>query len=165
MRFHAVWFVPLAVASLLLSGCATTFDVGTADRSVTPRAAVDNVAAVRDRSVAWGGIIVAAKNLKEHTELEVLAYPLDNNNRPKRNGEPLGRFIAVHSGYLETADYAAGREITTVGTVTATRAGTVGEAAYVYPLLATSRVYLWPKESAYRSEPSVHFGIGVGIIK
>jgi outer membrane lipoprotein len=147
----------LAVA---LGACATGFDVGDAERGVTPRAAAENLAPLRGRVVAWGGTVVASRNLADRTELEVLAYPLDRANRPQRDAEPAGRFIAVHTGYLETADYAAGRALTAVGTVRATRAGTVGEARYLYPVLVVTRLQLWPKDPA-PSEPRVHFGIGI----
>ena len=156
--------LPLVLAGVLASsGCATTFDVGNADRVITPRQATSEMTAVRQRLVAWGGVVVSAKNLKDSTQLEVLGYPLDSNNRPKANVDPLGRFIALYQGYLETADYQEGRQVTIVGNIKETREGTVGEARYVYPVLAATRIHLWPKETQATSEPRVHFGIGIGI--
>jgi outer membrane lipoprotein len=152
-------------AALWLTACAALFDIGSADRSVTPRAAAENVDIVRERTVAWGGTIVAAKNLKDSTQFEVVGYPLDRDNRPNRDAAPIGRFLAVHPGYLETADYAPGRLVTFVGVVKETRAGTVGEAPYTYPLMAASRLHLWPHPQPKSAEPSVHFGIGIGIIR
>lgn len=150
----------------MLAACATpAFDIAGADPLVTPRQAAGNLAALRDRTVAWGGVIVAAKNLKDNTQFEVLGYPLDDQNRPKRETDPLGRFIVVHPGYLETADYAPGRLITVVGKLTETRTGTVGEAQYVYPVVGVSRMHLWPRQQEERREPSIHFGIGIGIIR
>jgi outer membrane lipoprotein len=146
-----------------LGGCATPFDVGTADRKTTPQQATADIDAVRGRTVAWGGVIVNAKNLQNATQVEVLGYPLDLDNRPDTKAAPLGRFLALHQGYLETADYNAGRHVTVVGSVTETREGTVGEARYVYPVLATTRVHLWPKETQRSSDPQIHFGIGIGI--
>ena len=52
-----------------------------------------------------------------------------------------------------------------MGLVTGTRTGTVGEAKYVYPVLKADRMKLWPPTYDGRSEPSVHFGVGVGIIR
>jgi outer membrane lipoprotein len=150
---------------LMLSGCATPLDVGSADSSVTPREAAQNVSLVKDRKVAWGGTVVNGKNLANNTQFEVLAYPLDSSNRPKTDAGPLGRFIVVHPGYLETADYAPGRSITVVGPVTETRTGKVGEAEYTYPVVAADRVHLWPPISQAQPEPRIHFGIGIGIIR
>ncbi len=162
VTFH---FLLLIAAGLLATGCATPFDIGTADRRTTPQEAVADFAAVRNRTVAWGGVIMAAKNLKQNTQFEVLGYPLDSDNRPDRNARPLGRFLIVHPGYFETGDYAPGRRVTVVGKVTETRTGTIGEALYTYPVVAAERLHLWPREYRERREPNFHIGIGVGIIR
>lgn len=154
----------LVAALLFLAGCATAaFDIGPADRTVTPNKAAKDLASTRNRELAWGGVIVATKNLKDSTQIEVLGYPLDDDNRPDQEAAPIGRFIAIHAGYLETADYAAGRLVTAVGKLTETRAATIGEAQYTYPVLATDRIHLWSKSSQESSRPSIHFGIGIGI--
>jgi outer membrane lipoprotein len=166
MNRRAGWLVSLLMGSMLLvSACATPYDIGNADPRVTPAEAARDVPGMLNHTVAWGGLIVIAKNLKDKTEIEVVAYPLDSENQPKRDAQPTGRFIVIQSGYLETADYAPGRLITVVGTVTETRAGTVGEARYVYPVVVASKIRLWPKPSPESREPSIHFGIGVGIIR
>lgn len=161
--------VSILIAGLLaatLGGCATPFDVGKADRNLTPREAAQTPAIAHNREVAWGGTIVNGKNLANNTQLEVVAYPLDSSNRPKQGADPLGRFLVIHPGYLETADYAPGRQISVVGTVTETRTGKVGEAPYVYPVVTANRLHLWPVETQTQSnEPRFHFGIGVGIIR
>jgi outer membrane lipoprotein len=162
------WRIALVMGSMavaFLSACAKPIDVDKAERNVTPREAAQNVALVKDRPVAWGGTVVNAQNLANNTQFEVLAYPLDSQNRPKTDAGPLGRFIVVHPGYLETADYAPGRQITVVGPVTETRAGKVGEAQYVYPVVNADRLHLWPQASQVQSEPRIHFGIGIGIIR
>lgn len=155
----------LLAGTLLAAGCATPYDIGGADPRVTPPQAAEDVPGMLNHNVAWGGLIAAAKNLKDKTELEVVGYPLDSENRPDRDAKPTGRFIVIRSGYLETADYAPGRLITVVGVVTGTRTGTVGEAQYVYPVVMANRLRLWPPRAAERREPSIHFGIGVGIIR
>jgi outer membrane lipoprotein len=152
-------------AGLLLAGCVTTFDIGDADPATLPEQAVSNPGRVRDRNVAWGGLIVSARNLADHTQLEVLAYPLDTRGRPDRDAKPGGRFIAVHAGYLETADYKEGRLVSVVGTVAETRTGSVGEARYVYPVVKVSRLQLWPTPEQEATQPQFHFGIGVGITR
>lgn len=153
------------VTVLLLAGCATAFDIGGADTTLTPQQAASAIDAARTRMVAWGGMIVDARNLADRTRLEVLAYPLDARNRPDRDAAPVGRFLAMHPGYLETADYQAGRLVTVVGTVTETRAGTVGEALYVYPVLNVTGLKLWPTAQQEAAEPRFHFGVGVGITR
>jgi outer membrane lipoprotein len=164
MNHRTVFTLSLLIAStFFVNGCATPYDIGTADSHITPGEAVKNITAMQNRSVAWGGMIVAAKNLPDKTELEAVSYPLDSGNRPDNTATPAGRFIVIQSGYLETADYAPGRLITVVGTVSETRAGTVGEAKYTYPVVTATKLRLWPRLSDERREPSFHFGVGVGI--
>ncbi len=164
-RRPALTVLLLLAGALLAAGCATPYDIGGADPRVTPREAARDVPGMLNHNVAWGGLIAAAKNLQDKTELEVVGYPLDSENRPDRDAKPTGRFIVIRSGYLETADYAPGRLITVVGIVTGTRAGTVGEAKYVYPVVMADRLRLWPRPDAAPREPGIHFGIGVGIIR
>lgn len=153
------------VAVLLLGGCATAFDIGGADTTLTPQQAASAIDATRDKTVAWGGMIVDARNLADRTQLEVLAYPLDDRNRPDRDAKPTGRFLAVHPGYLETADYKEGRLVTVIGTIVESRTGTVGEARYVYPVVNVTGLRLWPTAQQEAAEPRFHFGIGVGITR
>lgn len=153
----------LLLAAPLFSGCATRFDIGAAEYHVTPQQAASNIGLVQNNTIAWGGIIVAAKNLVSQTQLEVLSYPLDRNGRPDREAKAGGRFIALHTGYLELANYAEGRLVTMTGTVSETRAGSVGEAHYVYPVLAIKTLFLWPTPEEEAGKPQFHFGVGVGI--
>jgi outer membrane lipoprotein len=149
------------LAALLLGGCATRFDIGAAEHRITPQQAANNIGLVQNKTIAWGGIIVAAKNLASQTQLEVLSYPLDGNGRPDREAKAGGRFIALHSGYLELAN-AEGRFLAD-GRGQETRAGSVGESRYVYPVLAVKSLFLWPTPEEEANKPQFHFGVGVGI--
>ena len=91
-----------------------------------------------------------------------LAYPLDGDNRPRRDGDALGRFVLEQAGYLEPASYAQGRLVTVLGTVSRAETGRIGAADYAYPVIKPQQLYLWPRDSA-GDGTSVHFGIGVGI--
>ncbi len=153
----------LYLCGMLLHGCATPLDIGAADRKLTPQQAITTIDAVRTRTIAWGGVIVSVKNLTDKTQFEILAYPLDENNRPDNTATPQGRFLAYHSGYLETTDYKEGRLVTIIGSLTETRTGNVGEAQYTYPVIATTRIHLWPITPPSSSEPRFHFGVGIGI--
>jgi outer membrane lipoprotein len=153
----------LFLAALLFGGCATRFDLGTAEHHITPQQAANNIGLVQNKTIAWGGIIVASKNLASQTQLEVLSYPLDEHGRPEREAKAGGRFIALQPGYLELANFAEGRLVTMIGTVSETRAGSVGEAHYVYPVLAIKNLFLWPTPEEEASKPQFHFGVGVGV--
>jgi len=149
---------------LLLSACASgpTFQTAGVDRALTPRGVAAEPQTAMGQTVLWGGVILTTTNLQDRTQIEVLAYPLDNDEWPLRDNEPLGRFILEQAGYLEPASYAEGRLISVTGTVTGTRAGRVGDTAYAYPVIKAGQVYLWPRDSA-RDRTRVIFGVGVGV--
>lgn len=150
---------------LLAAACATTPTFETGDTvPVTPDEAVANIDQVRGSRVAWGGMIINTRNLEHTTEIEVLGYRLDDSGRPDPGGSAQHRFLLVYPGYLESADYRAGRLVSAVGTVRGIQDGMVGQAAYRYPTLEAERLYLWPTADARRRGSNVHFGVGVGVI-
>jgi outer membrane lipoprotein len=157
----------LGLSILLPGGCVTSPDgcirpMG--DQSLTPE-----VAAVRGNAIGqtltWGGTLVDTRNLRDATELEVLAFPLDACGRPLTGEEPLGRFIVRRPGYLETADLKPGREVTANGPVVATSEGRIGGAEHRFPVLEDREPHVWPKPahivpSAVR--PWISIGVGGG---
>lgn len=153
-----------ALAAALLAGCASgPLPVEGAARDLTPSAVTADPEAAAGRTVLWGGIIVAAKNLPERTRLEILGYPIDRRSqRPLTDEAPTGRFLAYEDGYLETAEFAQGRRITVRGAITGTESGRVGEADYTYPSVDIESLELWPADTARQREDSrFHFGIGI----
>jgi outer membrane lipoprotein len=157
----------LLVLSLVLGGCAATPEgclrpIG--DERLTPKAALERGDAV-GQTVTWGGTLVDSRNLRDFTELEVLAFPLDACGRPRTNKRPAGRFIIRRPGYLETADLAPGREITASGRMVALSKGHIGEAEYRFPVLEDARPRVWPKPAAGTwpaKRPWISIGIGGG---
>ena len=151
--------------ALLASACATTPTFETGDTApITPNEAVADMDTARGSRVAWGGRIIDTRNLKDVTEIEVLGYPLDDSGRPDPGAAAQHRFLLVHPGYLESADYRPGRLVSAAGTITGTQEGMVGEAQYLYPTLAAERLYLWPTTEPRRPGSNVRFGVGVGVI-
>ena len=71
----------------------------------------------------------------------------------------LGRFLAVHAGYLEATDYTSGKLITIRGALVEKRIGRVGEAEYTYPVVNTSLIHLGSDSPGSR----VQFGFGLMI--
>ncbi|MBT8061806.1 MAG: Slp family lipoprotein, partial [Gammaproteobacteria bacterium] len=112
----------LAILPLLLSACAgsPSYDRYGADGTLTPQTVAVRPQAAAGKQVLWGGVILKTVNLKDRTQLEVLAYPLDSGERPRIDDVPLGRFILEQDGYLEPANYANQRQITVFGTVAGT---------------------------------------------
>jgi len=116
-----------------------------------------------NREVIWGGRIVQVKVFADHSEIEVLAYPLDTSQRPKANDSGNGRFIAVMPGYVEPLDYPSGALMTVNGKLGGSRAGKVGEADYVFPLVSVAQSHVWTAEEMNKGRNNVRFGVGVGV--
>ena len=150
-------------SGLLLFGCAATpkFDTSFVDRTLTPQDAAEQDAINEGKTVLWGGIILDLRNLQNTTRMEVLAYPLNRSERPLQNKKPLGRFILLHSGFLEPTVYGQGKLVSASGVVGKSQAGKIGESDYVFPVLNAEQIHLWSsKDSSVGS--SFHIGIGIG---
>jgi len=157
----------LFAMTLLVAACATTpkfNDLEAVNKSVQPAMVVNAVDKYKGERVLWGGIIINSINLKTGTQLEILAQPLNSHYKPKAEQRNSGRFLIFYNGYLETVDYAPGRLLTVVGTVTGLKQGKVGEAEYTYPVIQADQLYLWPLESSENQNGTFHFGVGVGMV-
>jgi len=155
----------IVLLTALLAGCASQqprFDTSKLNVTLTPQQAAADSAAGGQR-VLWGGTVINASNLADATQLEVLAYPLDEDQRPMTDRNPLGRFLVVKEGYLETADYGPGRLVTVAGTIDGTNEGKVGQARYTYPVVRAEDLQLWSREPRYRGSVQPRFGVGIGI--
>jgi outer membrane lipoprotein len=155
-----LWLLLLSVVILVACASSTEFKTEGVNTNLTPKGAAAGSEVLKGEQVLWGGVIIASTNLKEATQLEILAYPLDDYQRPNSSDKALGRFLALQPGYLETADYAQGRHITVKGMRGEKRMGRVGESEYTYPVVNINQLHLWPKEGEY-VEPQIRFGIGV----
>lgn len=154
--------LPCAALLCALTACAS-HPVVVADRPVTAVLPFE-VAAEPERyagaEVIWGGMILGVENRESQTEVSVLAYPLDAAQRPVPEAGTRGRFIVVLPGYVERHDYPDGLFVTLTGHLAGTRAGQVGEHAYVFPLVEAAHVHRWPPGFQF-DRPQWHFGIGV----
>lgn len=151
------------VLLIFLLGCASTpvFETSQVDGTLTPDSVISEAEGSQGKQVLWGGVILNTQNLKDSTQIELLAYPLDRSQRPLRNKTPLGRFIIVHGGFLEPAVYAPGQLLTVLGNVSGSQQGNVGESRYTYPVLLTEKIQMWsPRNDS--GQTRFHFGIGIG---
>ena len=147
---------------LFLVACASkpAFKLDSIDYELQPGNAAQSTSA-KGHLVLWGGIILNSTNFKDHTRLEILAYPVDNEGRIDTDSEPSGRFYALAPGYLETAKYSKNRWLSLTGTFIGMEPGNVGGAEYNFPVIESTQLHLWEQESLKRNNPQIHFGIGV----
>lgn len=153
---------PLALA-LLLCGCATVkpaFDRLPANSAPPPSEVARDTSAFLEQPVVWGGMLIEVKNFERHSELEILAFPLDEKQRPLFNERDYGRFIAIVPGYAEAADWPLGRYVSLIGRITGDRHGAVRQAEYVYPEVDVDRMHLWPRD--FR-DPGPRISVGIGV--
>lgn len=113
----------------------------------------------KGRIVILGGAIVSSTNTKEGTYIEVLQKPLDYRGRPESTDTSFGRFIILYEGYLDTAVYSQGREVTVAGEVMGKTIRPLGEIQYHYPLIKSKELHLLEP----RYNMPIHFGIGIGV--
>lgn len=153
-----------ALAALALSACAANpvYPPDWADSAITPQQAAAAPEQAGNARVIWGGRILGVENKPGHTEVEVLAYPLDKDQKPVQNDVGEGRFLAVLPGYVEPLDYPVSARVTMQGRIRGMRSGRVGQAPYVFPLLEVRAAHVWSREDMQRRS-NVHFGVGVGI--
>ena len=153
-------YIIFIITSMLIA-CATVpeFDTTNIDLKLTPKQVIKNPVTARDKIVIWGGTILDTRNLKNETQIEVLAYPLNASHKPLTDQKPLGRFIILHSGYLEPKTYTQGKQLSVRATISGTRSGKIGETEYTYALVKAQKLHLWTKDD--ETKTFFHFGIGI----
>ncbi len=161
---HGICTIMLALASLILSACATPAfrNVGNVV-GIVPSDVQQSPNRDIGAEVVWGGRILAIENREQRTEVEVIAYPLDRDQQPLSEASTVGRFILILPGFAEPLDYPVGRHLSVHGIVSGTRQGQVDQHAYVFPLLRAREVTVWPWGFMLDKKPRVHIGVGVQI--
>jgi len=159
--------LPASVLTLALAACAPApiYKPTPNNVSVPPSQVSREPERYGNADVIWGGRIVQVRNFSDHSEIEVLSYPLDGSQRPKANDTGGGRFIASMPGYVESLDYPSGGLITVAGRLNGSRAASVGQAPYTFPLVSVNQSHVWTAKEMQGGHPNVSFGVGVGVIR
>ena len=157
--------LPALLVLLTVAACAPAPIYKTTPQAVaaTPQQVAQTPERFAGGDVIWGGRIVQVVNLADHSEIELLAYPLDSSQRPKANDSGNGRFIALLPGYAEPLDYPAGAMMTVSGKLNGSRAGKVGEADDVFPLISAAQSHVWTAEEMRKGRSNIRFGVGLGV--
>jgi outer membrane lipoprotein len=165
MRNPFPGYIAAVIAAVLLAGCAgqPVYEGHPEARTLTPREVVASPESAHTRYVEWGGTVLEVSNLADHTELQVLSYPLNSDGQPDLQASPHGRFLVDRSGFLDPATYSPGRQLTVYGPIEGIVRGRVGEAGYSYPQVRGERLQLWPRQDQRFTPSNVQFGIGIGI--
>ena len=156
------WTVSICLV-LLLIGCATGIS-----RQVRSQVTYDGTFAKLQKDhdehlgeiVILGGKIIETKGSETSSEITVLQLPLDKKDRPQDSDRSEGRYLVRSEQFLDPAIYQAGSLLTVVGRLSTSEVRSIGGFQYVYPLVETIEIKLWPK--ARQATPSIRFGVGVG---
>ena len=133
--------------SVLLGACAGVPPQGLEDslqQAPTPRMVQAAPDSFRGQSVRWGGEILGLQNHPKVTEVEVYARPLLDNAEPRPDGGEGVRFIARVTGFLDPAEYRAGKRLTVRGRLEPALTRAVGEYPYLFPVVRVDVFHLWP---------------------
>lgn len=155
--------LPASLMALAACAPAPIYKPSTNTVVTTPDAVAHEPEHYVNADVIWGGRVVEVRNLPDRSEIEIVGYPLDSSQRPKAEGGGWGRFIAVMPGFVEPFNYPTGALITLAGRVTGTRAGEVGQAGYMFPLVGVAQSHVWTADEMHSGHPNIGFGLGVGV--
>ena len=119
--------------------------------------------------VIWGGVIVASNNTSGGLEIEVQAYPLNNQQRPTEGFNSRGRVLVKMTEVVETVDFAPGRLITISGQYGGLASAQIGVGGEESPVLETKPgdIHVWTSRRLligsveYLSTTAVSIGLGV----
>jgi outer membrane lipoprotein len=150
----------LILLILLTSGCAHVVSKELRDRAekeIAPVNLMKDPDAYKGRIVILGGVIASSINTKEGTYIEVVQKPLDYRGMPEDTDISHGRFIVLYEGYLDTAIYSRGREVTVAGEVMGKKIRPLGQIQYQYLLIKSKELHLFEP----RYGVPIRFGIGI----
>lgn len=157
------WLAPMLMLGIAACAPAPIYKAAPGTVAVIPAQVAQSPEQYAKANVIWGGSVISVRNFPDHTEVEVLAYPLDASQRPQPNAQGAGRFIAIYAGYVESFNYPTGSLVTISGQIDGSRTGAVDQAAYVYPLVNVGQSHLWTAAELRAGHPDIHFGVGVGV--
>jgi len=106
-----------------------------------------------NKSVRWGGTIIAIENQENETHLTILAQPFMAYGEPIQGDESFGRFIAIVDSFLDPAIYAKGRAITVYGELRSTGEKKIGEFDYLYAMVKAQQIHLWEPQLEREHDP------------
>ena len=100
----------------------------------------------KGRLVVLGGKVLAARRLKEGTQIEVLQLPLDGADAPIMTlPQSKGRFLAYQEAFLDPATLPAGTAVSMIAEVTGSRTQALDEVDYTYATLKIRTLKVWPE--------------------
>jgi len=139
----------LACTLFLLSGCVSSELVPTEmesqiSRDILFESIKKEPNKFQGRVVVLGGKVLAAKRLKDSTQIEVLQLPLDRADGPILTlSASKGRFLAYQEEFLDPATVPAGTIVSMIAEVTGSKTQPLDDVEYTYPTVKISILKIW----------------------
>ena len=152
----------LLCALLVLPGCITSELVtkemeSQVARNIPFEALKAEPDTFKGRVMVLGGKVLAAKRLKEGTQIEVLQLPLDGADAPIMHlPQSKGRFLAYQEAFLDPATIPEGTAVSMIVEVTGHKTQPIDEVDYTYPTLKIRTLKIWP-EQRYMPWPGPYY--------
>ncbi|MGH8190958.1 MAG: Slp family lipoprotein [Rhodanobacteraceae bacterium] len=160
LRLVLALSLPVAIAACAPPPIYKT--TGPSSVVATPEQVATSPGNFRNLEVVWGGQVISVHNFADHSEVEILAYPLDSSQRPILKDPATGRFIAIVPGFVEPMNYPPGSLVTLRGTLDGSRRGEVGQAGYTFALVHSDAMHRWTPQEMREGHPNISIGVGVG---
>ena len=142
----------LLVTAGVVTGCAPVLSKQLRDEAEPPipfQELLQSPDTYKGRVVILGGYILEIANDAGGSLLTILQASLDSRNKPRSPDLTKGRFLVWTRKFLEPEIYSKDRAVTVGGRVAGTRQGSLGKRSYVYPVIETQEIYLWPEKYKY----------------
>jgi outer membrane lipoprotein len=136
----------LALSLLLfLAGCTKIISdtsLDRADRSIRFSDLQRDPEAYRGKFVILGGAIMEIRQVKDGIQLEVIEYPLDNDDMPVTLHPPGGLFLVILPPDAGYAMFRPGMVVTIAGEVAGKADRQANKVEYTYPVLAVKEIHI-----------------------
>ncbi|MFU8856176.1 MAG: Slp family lipoprotein [Deferrisomatales bacterium] len=125
--------------------------------SVNPHVSYSQVRA--DPEAFVGTTLMLAGRVEAHrrgaqgTELEILCYSRNRDDRPVARDEECGSFLARTGVLLDPEGFARERLVTLTGVVRGSEVRAVEGTPYAYPVFEVGEIHLWPLPREPRPRP------------
>jgi len=146
VRMMARW--PIVVGSLaVLCSCGViSRDVRQkTDPPVPFEMLMENTDEYIGKTVILGGYIIRTMNTEKQTVISILQAPLRLGEEPAPREKSQGRFMVTGNGFLDPEVYQKDRLVTVAGTVKGKIEREEDGHLYVYLMLNSIEIYLWPQ--------------------
>lgn len=135
-----------------------------ADQSLSFPVLAADPDAYKGKIVILGGVIAQTTPKPGQTELEIVQKPLDYFNEPETTDRSAGRFLVIADRFLDPLIYKKDRKITVAGEVAGSEVRKLDELDYLYPVIKSQELKLWPQPTptSWGIGGSIGWGPGYG---